>query len=127
VRNTSRHISGRTQTFPNTESAEEKGLYAHFAAFLAAFFCFRGNFVLFFLTNFGTFGLGGVAMPTAAANFPTAAPTDFAAVTRALSGTSSVFFFGMGFLMAAKHSTQSEGRAHGLSASIPYGQNIQMR
>jgi hypothetical protein len=84
---------------------------ADFEAFFAAFFCFLGNFILFFFASFGTFGLGGVAMPTAAATFPTAAPTDFAAVTKALSGASSaLIFFAIRFCWR-QHSTAIYNRA----------------
>src|SRR5687767_4935101 len=64
-------------------------------ALRCAFFSRLGNRALFFLASLGTFGSAGVARPTAAAIFPAAVPTLFAAATRVSSGASSFtsFFF----------------------------------
>lgn len=81
---------------------------AALAAFLAAFFCRRGNRGLFLFASFAIFGFAGFegfATPTAVATFPAASPMVLAAFTKVPSGGVSFagsagisvasFFFGM--------------------------------
>jgi hypothetical protein len=62
------------------------------AAFLAVFFCRRGNRLLFLFTSLGTFGFLGAVIPTAAAILPAAAPMLLAAAARTPPGGSCVCF-----------------------------------